>query len=379
MQVARPIEPFERGEPRDTGAVLVRMDQIETKPIDWLWSNRIPRGALTLVTGNGGVGKTALILDIIARASNCKEWPDGAPAAKEPVGALIVTDEDRFAQTIKPRLEAAGADPRYIQGLKGVRRGDHETFEDVFRLDLDLEELRKAVGCVPNCGLVMIDPISGHLGRVGENENAEVRRVLSPLTKLAGELGFAVIGLGHLNKNSGYASAQYRALGSIAFVAAARMAWLVDKDPSHPDTRRMLPLKANLVKEPSGLSYQLESHEEFDVPVVRWDPRPLALSADEAMSQAPIDRSQAPELKSAVEFLGEILADGAMPAKEVFDLAKQEGISEKTLRRAKGEAGVKSEREGFGPGSKMLWSLPGMPAEIACPDTFDDGVANDAG
>jgi hypothetical protein len=125
----------------------------------------------------------------------------------------------------------------------------------LFELGRDLAQLRQMIDRLENCRLVVIDPISAYLGRAVENANAEVR---CPLAQLAAERRLAVVLVTHLRKEDG--AAMYRAIGSLAFVAAARGAWVICQDPH--DTRRglFLPLKNNLASGVGGLAYTIECH-----------------------------------------------------------------------------------------------------------------------
>src|SRR5438874_12671684 len=93
---------------RGNGLRRITLSEVEMEPVHWLWPGRIPRGKLTIVGGDPEQGKTFITLDLAARLTRATEWPDRTPA---PVGGvLVVSTEDDVADTIKPRLVAAGAD-----------------------------------------------------------------------------------------------------------------------------------------------------------------------------------------------------------------------------------------------------------------------------
>jgi RecA-family ATPase len=201
-----------------------------------------------------------------ARVTQATEWPDGA-ANSQAGSVVILSAEDDPGDTIRPRLEAAGADLARIYILQAVRRAkpSGETSLEHFSLESDLVALQDKVAALGNVRLIVIDPISAYLGGVDSHVNAKVRSLLSPLGEIASALGVAVIAVTHLNKSA--SSALYRASGSIAFVAAARAVWLFGKNPDDP-AGLMLPGKMNLAAEQIGITYRLASKQ--DVAVVTW-------------------------------------------------------------------------------------------------------------
>jgi hypothetical protein len=205
---------------------------------------------------------------------------------------------------------------------------------------------------------VVIDPITAYLGEVDSHRNAEVRALLAPLSDLAAQHNTAIIGVSHLNKSAG-TEALMRVTGSLAFVAAARAAYLVALDPENPARRFFLPMKNNIGPDSAGLAFRIESATvqspggPLETSCVAWDPSPVTTTADEVM------RTQAPEqtsaLREAEEWLEEILAEPT-PAGEVSRMAANAGISPKTLRRASESLGIVKEKTGMKGG--WTWSLP---------------------
>jgi hypothetical protein len=255
-------------EPRAPGAVLRRVSDIERQELQWLWPARIPLAKLTLFAGDPGLGKSFVTLDIAARVTRGTKWPDGATATCKSGSVIILSAEDDPGDTIRPRLEAAGADLSKVHVLQAVWRAKSsgETSLEHFSLETDLLALQDAVVSLSDALLIVIDPVSAYLGGIDSHVNAKVRSLLAPLSQMAATTGVAVVTVTHLNKNS--SSALYRASGSVAFVAAARAVWLFAKNPDDPAQRLMLPGKMNLAPEQSGMGYQLEAKQ--DVVVVTW-------------------------------------------------------------------------------------------------------------
>ena len=329
-----------------------RYSSIEPRPVEWLWANRFALGKLNLLVGEPGLGKTTVAIDMAARITRGEAFPDGA---RPPIGEVaILTAEDGAEDTVRPRLDAAGADVARVHHIDCVRGGDGK--ERWLALDKHLPAIEDWLGRYPNVRLLIIDPISAFIGDADSHRNAEVRAVLGPITKLAEQRNFALLGITHLAKSE--AKAINRVIGSIAFVAAARAAWLVGRDPDDDERRLFLPIKNNLAQS-NGLAFTLESASN-GVGRVAWDSTPVFVSADE------IDDSDQSPRGEAIDWLRGLLADGGQLSATILARAKADGISEKTLRRAKKELGVTAERNGQGWG----WQLPDTPPPEADANVF---------
>jgi len=337
--------------------VLINIGEVEPRPIRWLWPGRIALGKLTILAGDPGLGKSFLMLDMAARVSRGAAWPGpDAPNPNGPGGTVLLSAEDDVADTIRPRLDAAGAQVDRVTFLSAVRRRDPagRKADGFFDLTQDLEALETAVQRTPECRLVVIDPISAYLGGTDSHNNAEVRALLMPLSDLAARYGVAVVAVTHLRKGSG--KAIYRAMGSLAFTAAARAAYVVARDPDDEagGRRLFLPIKNNLGPDTTGLAYRLDG-EFSSTPIVVWEEQPVSVSADEALHEPEKRPGPEPtERNEAVEWLREMLADGPRVAREIIAEAKEAGISKRTLDRAKRPAGVVSEKLQNG---QWVWKL----------------------
>ncbi len=341
--------------------VVTCLADVQPRPVEWLWPSRVPLGKLTLLAGDPGLGKSSITLDMAARVSRGMPWPDCPAEANEIGGVVLLGAEDDVADTVRPRLDAAGADVTRIVALQAVRRTDAETGEEreyPFDLRRDLPALEQAVANMGDCRLVIIDPISAYLGGADSHRNAEIRGLLAPLADLAARHGVAVVAVTHLRKGDG--PALYRAMGSLAFIAAARAGYVVAKDTDDATGRRrlMLPLKSNLSSDQSGLAYRLDDSMSFNgQPVVAWEADPVEIDTDEALR---FDRGRSakasPELDEAQDWLAAELAEGPRPVKDILAHARRDGIAKRTLDRAKGEMGVLAEKSGFRGG--WVWRLP---------------------
>ncbi len=161
--------------------VLCPMSEVQSREIAWLWPNRFALGKLSLLIGEPGNGKSYWSLDTAARISIASPWPDGSGNA--PLGSVLLMGvEDDLADTVKPRLEAAGADVAKIVALTGVANkddeGQHERTVDLRR---DIPILDAALQRYPDTRAIIIDPISAFMGKTDSHVNAEVRETLAPL------------------------------------------------------------------------------------------------------------------------------------------------------------------------------------------------------
>lgn len=340
----------------------VCLADVESKPISWLWKGRIARGKVTLLAGDPGLGKSTLAWDIAARVSRGASWPDSSetsPAAR----VLISSAEDALDDTVRPRLEAAGAKLENIHAIDSVA-----TRSGVRTLDLngDMRALEQRVERLGDVKLLVIDPLTAFLGNTDSHKNADVRAVLAPLGALAEKYSVAVLAVTHLNK--GQSDAIYRVLGSVGFVAAARTVWFVVRDKQQPTRRLMLQGKNNL-GDASGVAFRVESApgpQGTSVPGVAWESDPVTVGLDEAL--APVEGGSQTELERAREFLRSELAAGPMPANQVQAGARANAISEKTLNRAKKDLGVVARKGAFAGGWNWALSEEGQltdPSEVA--------------
>lgn len=366
-----PVVVFDEGASAQTKAesvsepVLVNLADVQAESVEWLWHGRIALGKVTLIAGDPGLGKSFLTLDIAARVSSGSPWPDASTIKTTPGGVVLLSAEDGVADTIRPRLDAAGADVRRIVALQAVRRNYKEgpAKESTFSLETDIQALEDAILAVPGCRLVIIDPITAYLGATDSHKNAEIRGLLAPLSALAAKHSVAVLCVTHLNKSAS-GPAIYRAIGSIAFAAAARAVWAVTKDNDDPRRRLVLPAKNNLAPDALGLAYSLEPYGPNGTAVVAWEPDPVSMTADEAM-QADAGNSDAEDGNQAKAWLRDALKDGPMPAKKVLDQGKANGFTNKAVRRAFHDLKCERKKSDFEGG--WVWWAPSVSEDSEVP------------
>ncbi|MDQ3639087.1 MAG: AAA family ATPase [Actinomycetota bacterium] len=352
-------ESSEDGVSDEAASPGVLLSDVAPEKIDWLWPGRLPRGKVVLLDGDPGLGKSLVTLDLAARVSAGRGWPDGGGC--EPDGVVLLSAEDGLADTIRPRFDAAGGVPARAVALSTVP--DTEGNERQIAIPHDLGTIEAAIERV-GAVLVVIDPLAAFLaGDVNSHRDQDVRRALAPLARLAERTGAAVVVVRHLNKASG-GNALYRGGGSIGIVGAARMAFVVGKDTEDEERRVLAPIKSNLAAPAPSLVFGLEPAEN-GAPRVAW--RGQSTLDASALLSAPTDPEERSVLQEARDLLRDALSDGPVPASDVKREARSADISERTLKTAKRELGVFASREGESGkrgGGRWLWALPNPPSRI---------------
>jgi hypothetical protein len=317
LKVVRPEETEAAQKLIDSLAVTIKLSSVEPKKVTWLWPNTIPNGKLTLFAGSGGLGKSFFTLQIAATVSRGECWPNCPDEATEQGSVLLISTEDDAADTLVPRLISCGADRDVIHTFK-------PEVLDRFTL-ADLEKVRDALREMVNPRLIVIDPVTVHVGGVDDHKNSELRSLLSPLAALAAEFGIAVVLVTHVSKSVS-PNAAHRVLGSVAYTNAVRAAWLFIKDPADRNRRLFVSIKNNLAADPKGLAYRIAG----DPARVVWDGE-VAIDADDAVMATLEDERKPPgkpptkSLKDA-QWLFDLLKPGPLLLAKIIDQAREARI-----------------------------------------------------
>jgi hypothetical protein len=344
------------------------MNTITPEKVRWLWPSRLALGKLSALAGDPGLGKSIITLDIAARVSTGSGWPD-CPSHRSPPGSVILMSaEDDPADTIRPRLDAAGANTGNIIILDGCERYNSRTDSTeahpltLHDLDIISEQLERVSQERPDAPpkLVIVDPVAAYTGHTDSHVNSEVRALLKPLGELASDHQVCVLLVTHLNKCS-EASAIYRMMGSIGFIAACRSGFGVIKDGADPTRRLVLPIKNNIGTDQTGLAYKLiTSPSDPDTPIAAWEAAPVTITADDAISCSsggPAGRPPAARDR-AERFLLDRLSDGPELLVNLHFSAgmHKPPISKSSLQRAFSKLHLVSLHNDDS--AKVSWSLP---------------------
>lgn len=335
--------------------VVHRVSDVKSVPIEWLWKSRIAYGKVTMIAGDPGLGKSQFGAYLIARITTGTAWPnnDGSPQIGS---AVMLSCEDSVEDTIRPRLEAAGADLSRVDVIEAVR-----TRTGTMRglsLITDIQHLERFLDEHPDVRLVVIDPITAYLDKADTHKTADVRAAMMPLQTLAASRKIAVVVVSHLNKSGGNGKSINAITGSGAFVALARAAFLVTKDQEDEGLRLFVQVKNNIASAP-GLSFRIQAKtlpNGIEAPYVVFEEGTINISADEAIGDGAPQRDHS-QIDAAKQFLTEELRHGPVPSTELFERAAEQRISQKTLRRAQKDLGVLAKKNPKFQGG-WIWIFP---------------------
>lgn len=362
-----------RGDP--VSAQYINMNEVQVEPVDWLWRNQIQFGELTMVVGDPDAGKSMLTCCLMAHVTTGKPMYDcsGLPKEDHVVGpdklaptwtleemaarsrrriiprrkpkllegerVLLYASEDRL-QKIQGRLIAAGADLSLVQAMK------NDTSERIL-IPSDIPEIEKEL-TKTDVRLLIIDPILSFM-EGNPSSYTSVKEAMDPLAAMARRTGAAVVLIHHLNK-SGRGSALHRMVGSVAIMGSVRSAFLAAKLPR---TNRCVLAPIRNKEIAKSLEYRIVGRGHHAV--VEWVGESTLTADDLANWKAP---EGGPALEEAKRVLFVVLANGKVPAMDAKKAAKEAGVSESTLRRAREALGVVPQHDNtFGPGSRWYWEL----------------------
>jgi hypothetical protein len=317
-------------------------NEVVYEHIEWLWPDRIPLSQITLFAGRPGSGKSSILMDVASRVSTGTPWPDDTPCERG--GVLVMSAEDTHSRWCA-RLRATYADQTRIAFLNDVIEQSN-THQRILLRDVAL--IDQAIDMVPDCRLLIIDPITAYIeGKLDINKDNEVRDRLQPIAEIARRRKLAVCVIAHHRKASD-SYADSLVMGSTAFVGLARIVWHVCRDPDDRSRILMLPGKCNIIEQPTGLAARIIG----DPARMHWEHEPVRMHADDLMER----RGRKPAVRSfAEEWLAERLSRGPVPVSDITrEWHTQHRGSESTLQRARQNLRVETLRvEG-----QWCWQLP---------------------
>jgi hypothetical protein len=332
----------------------IPFSDIEAKSMAWIWENRIPKGKLVMFSGNPDCGKTTVLCDLISHYTTGTQYPDGA-LASETGEVLFLGAEDDPADTLKPRLLAAGANTARVHYVQGIRVTENsKRVERAVALDTDLAAIELALSQNPKIGLVAIDPVTSYFGKSDLNSEQALRKILGPIKEIAESKQVTFVCLGHFNKRSDV-NVLHKVGGAVAMTGVARAVWLFMKNPEIEGQFLMLIGKGNLTKKRQGLKYSIveKTVPTGTAPAIEWQ-------GEETMDAETIAETlKDPKERTAAKaekFLKDFVAAGLpMPSDELVVKAKEIGIGRTTLFNTKRDSfgNIRAEQR-----NRVWWWVP---------------------
>lgn len=299
-------------------AVIKWADQTEITSVNWLWKPFIPFGKVSMLEGNGGDGKTTLMLTIAAMLSRgitpptLKNGVLDPSETIEPITTFFVTNEDGVGDMTIPRYIRAGGDRSKL-----AYSGELE-----HHLTLNEKELYEIIN-ETGARLLIIDPLQSFLPQgINIGNMTQMRSVFSMLTKIAQATDCAIVIIGHLNKNEG-ARDIHRGIGSVDISAAVRSIILVEADKNDRTKRYARLIKSN--------------YDESD-----YTPIQLAFDKDKKLYFRIADNIDATKnygrherkIDCAADIIQNMLKDSPAAISDIIAECSKHNISDKTTRRA---------------------------------------------
>jgi putative DNA primase/helicase len=332
----------------------VRFKTGKPRKVIWLWRDWLPQGKLTLIAGRPGDGKSMITLALAAAFTTRGKWPDGTECGK-PGDVLIWSSEDDWNDTIQPRFLAAGGDINRIHCIDAVEGPDGSVRP--FNPATDMALLEDAVEQFPETKLAIIDPIIVIApGKAGDT--ADIRLKMVPMVSLAERRQIAVLGVTHFAKGTQEMDLLERFIGSQAWGAAARCAWITVKS-EETGKRRLIRVKSSLGPEGDGFDFRMEGADVPGYPevgerhVVKWLDGVVRGSARKLFCEIS-GTSEGSKIQLARAFILEKVPTTGMNSTWLIEAANDAGHAPKTVRAAKTEL-VKENLLHSAPGEDGKW------------------------
>ncbi|HKB38672.1 MAG TPA: AAA family ATPase, partial [Gemmataceae bacterium] len=291
-----------------TERTFISLAEVAPEQTRWLWPNRIALGAITLLEGDPGQGKSTVTYDLAARVTAGTPMPCCSTAA-EPAGVLLLQSEDSPRETVRPNLQAAGGNPTLVR-VNG----------QLLVIPDDIPAIEKVAAEI-SARLVVIDPLEAFFAG-GITKSDSVRPTLQALVAVAERGGLAVLLVRHLTKSPSR-NVLYRGAGSVAITAVARSVLRVGNDPACDDPNRhlLIQTKSNLSRAATTLAFR--TTKLGGGVRIEWLGE-VAGRAGDLVDAGPTDQST---LGDAIWILYCLLRERPLPAREVQRLAGDAGVA----------------------------------------------------
>lgn len=330
----------ENSETAEQRLKVVCLSDVKAEEVQWLWKTFIPIGEFTIIEGIEGLGKSWTCCAIACAVADGKRLPfhEGEPIA--PGNVLMLSAEDSLSHTVKPRLLLMKANLNHIFAIDDMF--SFSDFKDFIKFEAIVAEYEPR--------LIIIDPMFSYTGGKDLNQESASRPIARKLIEIAQKYQCAIIGVRHIGKSKGNGDARAAGLGSIAWRASARSVLLVGKD-EESDEIAILQTKSNLAeKSKIVVGFEIRNGQFY------WCDKPSKLTAERMLSQPKNDEAKA-EQTEATDFLREALKDSERFSKDVQKEARDNGITQYALRKAKAILGVESVKKGGTFGGEKGWYM----------------------
>lgn len=318
---------------------------VAEKEIDWLWYPYIPCGKITILQGDPGEGKSTFMIHLAALLSTGRVLPDGK-RLQSSMPVIYQCSEDGIRDTIKPRLIQAGADCSKVAFIEDTDQS----------LSLDDERIEQSIRDT-GAKLLVLDPLQAYIKQEGDLQSAtRMRSLIRGLASVAEQTCCAIVLIGHLNKSTG-GKTLYRGLGSIDITAIARSVLMISRDETVADIRYMHPIKSSLAPEGCAIGFVFDSNTGF-----HWIGKCLYNQCGNRNDAHPFVSKKA----RAKELLRLMLSAEDIRSVDALSRLMWLGLSERTIRSAQKELGVKAYRK------KNVWYLHLDAAETISDKEYKD-------
>lgn len=332
-------------------AGVVSGSMVKSEKVRFLWPGVLMHGSLNLLTGGKGVGKSSLMAAIAATVCSGKALPE-TKAKYEKSACLWFGSEEGFSTAIKPRWVANGGNPDYLHTVQpGLVQGVTLPYLP------DNEALLLKIVRRLHASMIVLDPYSS-LAHPALNLNHEqqCRCYLESLARICSAAGATAMMSQHFRKGTSGGLLE-RGIGSIAVPNVSRLVLRADRDKDDPDTCWLTTMACNHGKAVGSMPYTLKGTKDH-VFIAKFGKR--ADMTIEEILEGHEEADTRDESKDARRLLERALAGGPVSAKTLIKEARDAGIGERTLRKAKAEMRIDSKRMPGQQGEAAVWkwSIP---------------------
>ncbi len=313
-----------------------KASQIQQTKLEWLWPGEIPMRTVSLIEGSGDVGKTTMLIDLMARITSGRPMPFEDKATIRPSNVIAMIPEEDESSVLKGKLLAAGVDQDRFINVSGIK--EDNGYDRLISLPSHMAYLDDlAHTYAPS--LIYIEPLSAFMDpRLMANEQG-IRAMMGPLTQLAGRHNLSLTTLRHWNKSRDITDLRSKGSGTNSTSDVSRAGFSVMIHPDDHTLRVMIPNKSNLRKDDTkgfrAYTFRLRSSERYpDYGVIDWVDQIWLKDRNELLQPKKVENKSAADTASAAVLLEldhypEGLEIGDLKAKLI-----ESGMAKRTIGRA---------------------------------------------